>query len=47
MIKEQPIQLDARTRQAVDELQATITRRYPTANFEVAYGVDDPHSGCR
>ena len=44
MIKEQPIQLDARTRQAVDELQATIRRHYPTANFEVVRGVDDPRS---
>ncbi len=31
MLKEQPIQLEARARQAVDELQATITRHYPTA----------------
>ena len=36
--------LDSRTQAALDELQETIQRRYPTARFEVVSGEDDPGS---
>lgn len=36
--------LDERTRQAIDELQCTITARYPSATFEVVPSPDDPSS---
>src|SRR6266849_4702870 len=42
MSKEQPLQLDQRTQNAITELQNTISSKYPTATFEVERAVDDP-----
>jgi hypothetical protein len=36
--------LDERTRQAIHELQRTITARYPSTTFEVVPASDDPGS---
>lgn len=36
--------LDERTRQAIDELQRTISARYPSTTFEVVPAPDDPDS---
>jgi hypothetical protein len=44
MNKEQPIQLDEKTTQAVAELKGMITTNYPSATFAVAPGIDEPHS---
>lgn len=44
MSTEHPFHLDARTRQAVEELQGTIGARYPAATFEVVRAADDPTS---
>ena len=44
MTSEQPPGLDQRTRQAIGELQLTISRRYPAASFEVSRAADDPAS---
>lgn len=40
----EPLQLDARTQNAITELRERITERYPAASFEVARAVDDPAS---
>lgn len=40
----EPLQLDERTRKAVDELKADIAQHYPTATFELSRGQDDPSS---
>lgn len=36
--------LDERTRQAIQELQRTITKHYPSTTFEVVPAPDDPDS---
>ncbi len=36
--------LDKRTQQAIEELQATIIARYPTTTFELARSPEDPDS---
>jgi len=36
------LQLDKRSKQAVDELQSIISQHYPTASFSVSRGIDDP-----
>ena len=36
--------LEARTRDAISELQSTITAHYPTATFELTRSPDDPNS---
>src|SRR5438093_469542 len=36
--------LDPRARRAVDELQATISRKYPGTSFELARGHDEPEN---
>lgn len=38
------LSLDERTRQAVPELEATISKHYPTASFAVTRSPDDPRS---
>jgi len=42
MSKEQPLQLDQRTQNAITELQNTISSKYPTATFEVERAAEDP-----
>jgi DNA-binding transcriptional regulator YiaG len=47
MSKERPLHitdLDERTRQAIAELQSTITARYPTTLFELERSPEDPAS---
>jgi hypothetical protein len=44
MSRKQSEQLDPRMVSAIDELIAMITARYPDAQFEVVYGVDEPES---
>lgn len=41
---DQPLRLNARTQEAVEELQRTIGERYPTATFAVTRAADDPGS---
>jgi hypothetical protein len=41
MSKEQPLELDDRTQQAIAELQQTISDRYPTAQFAISRAPDD------
>lgn len=43
MSTEQPLHLDERTRNAITELEGTISERYPAAQFAIARAADDPH----
>jgi hypothetical protein len=44
MNKEQPIHRNEKTTHAVSELAGIITKHYPSAQFALAPGSDEPHS---
>lgn len=42
--QEAPVRLEGRMQDAINELQATIGQRYPTASFTLAHPEDEPTS---